>query len=123
MKMRYILPLSLMLAATTVTAADHGHHGKKMDPTKYSEHRIERMDKHAELGLSDVQKAQLKVILDETRQRHAEVRKQSDEKVNAVLTAEQRDKYAKHREQMKAKMKAAHGERKQGAYKHGEHKR
>lgn len=105
MKMRYILPLSLMLATTSVVAAQHGSYGKA-DGAKYSENRVERMDKHAELNLTDAQKAQLKAIMDEAKQRHAEVRKQSDEKINAVLTAEQRTKYATHREQMKEKMKA-----------------
>ncbi|MDP1539551.1 MAG: Spy/CpxP family protein refolding chaperone [Moraxellaceae bacterium] len=109
MKMRYILPLSLMLATTTVVADDHRSYGKA-DGAKYSEHRIERMDKHAELNLTDAQKAQLKAIMDETKQRHGEIRKQSDEKVNAVLTTEQRAKYAKHREQMIEKMKAKKAE-------------
>lgn len=103
MKMRYILPLSLMLATTTVVAGLHGTYGKA-DGAKYSENRVERMDKHAELNLTDAQKAQLKAIMDETKKRHAEIRKQSDEKINAVLTAEQRTKYATHREQMKQKM-------------------
>jgi Spy/CpxP family protein refolding chaperone len=110
MKMRYILPLSLMLATTTVVAGHHGTHGKA-DGAKYSENRVERMDKHAELALTDAQKAQLKAIMEETKQRYAEVRKQSDEKVNAVLTAEQRVKYAKHREEMQEKMKAKRAER------------
>jgi len=105
MKMLHILPLSLMLATTSVIAAQHGSYDKA-DSAKYSENRVERMDKHAELNLTDAQKAQLKAIMDETKQRHAEIHKQSDEKINAVLTAEQRTKYATHREQMKEKMKA-----------------
>jgi Spy/CpxP family protein refolding chaperone len=109
MKMRYILPLSLMLATTTVVAGHHGNYGKT-DSASYSENRVERMDKHAELNLTDAQKAQLKAIMDETKQRHAKIHKQSDEKISAVLTAEQRTKYATHREQMKEQMKAKRAE-------------
>jgi Spy/CpxP family protein refolding chaperone len=85
------------------------------------------------LGLSDVQKTQLKPILAERQQKMADLRadtssrpreklrkmksitEDSDKKINAVLTPEQQKKYTDLEEQMKEQARERRQQKKQGS--------
>lgn len=121
MKMYHLLPL-LTLAMVPVTHAEpaapsahampcHGlaahHDGPGHKPGhhagRHSGAFLERLDQRADLDLSDAQKQKLKALGEEEHARHEAIRKESQARMDKVLTAEQRSKLAAHRQAMQEK--------------------
>lgn len=116
--MHHLLPL-LTLAMVPVTHAEpaahampcHGlaahHDGPGHKPGhhagRYSGAFLERLDQRADLDLSDAQKQKLKALGEEEHARHEAIRKESQARMEKVLTAEQRSKLAAHRQAMQEK--------------------
>jgi Spy/CpxP family protein refolding chaperone len=100
MNMQPLAPLLLVavLFASSVSLA--GHHGHHKDMDKH----LEKMAKH--LDLSDEQKAQIKLIHEEMK----ECRKAHREKVDAILTEEQREKHKRYHQTKGDKQKTKNQE-------------
>ena len=86
----FALPLAaLMLSATAHAGPDHKFHGPKPGgPDRF----IEAIDKRAGLALTDSQKQQIDKVLSEERAKHEAIRKDSQARIDKVLTPEQRAK-------------------------------
>ena len=94
-----MLALAGFLAAGSIYAAEGEH---KHDPSK----RLEKLTQT--LSLTEDQQAQVKKIMEEGREQKKEARtqnkeawKKQDEKIQAVLTDEQKTKYKEMKEKMK----------------------
>lgn len=116
MKTRHLLPLAALVLATSVQAAPtapaaiaasaalagpcadhhHRHHARHDGPRPGG--FIERLDERADLRLSDTQKQKLKALGEEERKRHEDIRREYQERLDKVLTAEQRSKLDAHRD-------------------------
>ena len=82
-----IVLCGLLLPAAIV--AESRHPGRHLD--RLSEH----------LELSEEQKAQVGTIFEEQHEKHKALREEGKERINAVLTPEQQEKYTAHREKHK----------------------
>lgn len=122
MKIRHLLPLLTLAMVPAVHAESpvpavhpmpcHGHaaahhEGSGHGPGRHADHKpghfLERLDQRADLGLSEAQKVKLKALAEEERARHESIRKESQARMDKVLTSEQRNKLAAHRDAMQAK--------------------
>ena len=85
---------ALLLGATLIPAVviAGGHFGEKRDG-----HRLERMTEH--LQLNEQQQAEVKQILDAQREQRRALREETQQRIQSVLSEEQRATMAKHREQ------------------------
>lgn len=80
-----------LLVPTTILAGSK-HHG----------HHLDRLTEG--LGLSEEQKGQIEIIFKEQHEKHKALREEGKERISAVLTPEQQEKFeAKREERMKHK--------------------
>ncbi|AFT71724.1 LTXXQ motif family [Alloalcanivorax dieselolei B5] len=99
--MKKALLIALTLVTTTAFAGPGMGHGPKMkfDPEQ-------RMDRMAEtLELTDAQRTEIESIFEEQHEKMKTLHDETRERVDAVLTAEQRDKAQALQEERKEKMK------------------
>ncbi|MCU5781835.1 hypothetical protein MA04_01135 [Alcanivorax balearicus MACL04] len=99
--MKKALLIALTLVTTTAFAGPGMGHGSKMkfDPEQ-------RMDRMAEtLELTDAQRTEIESIFEEQHEKMKTLHDETRERVDAVLTTEQRDKAQALQEERKEKMK------------------
>lgn len=106
---------AILIPAAAVASSYDGHHG---------EHRAERMAEH--LQLNEQQRGEIQQILDEQRDKRRawreQMRAETQDRINKVLTPEQQAKWQQHREERMARMCDRHGKDGKG-YHHEEHER
>jgi Spy/CpxP family protein refolding chaperone len=111
-----LLTLSAPLASPLLAEGPGGHSGMGMSDQQRQEMRDRRLERlSTDLSLTADQKAKVKAAFDEQEPKmmaaHKEamdkqmaLQKEMDAKIDAVLTPEQKDKFAKLREEQKTKM-------------------
>lgn len=105
MKKTLVIALAAALAVPSAFAEDAAPAGKpaaqvmapgKMDPDGFAEN----MDQRVDLGLSEDQKQKIQALMQEQRARHDAIRVETRQRMDGILTPEQRQKLDAHRAQM-----------------------
>lgn len=104
--------LGLSAAVPTLRAGhEPGHPEKAEQMEKWNEKRVERLTE--KLSLTPEQQKSLKAVFDEQAAKHGKTMKETDEKINALLTPEQKTKFEKMKSERKEKMKERREHRKE----------
>lgn len=108
MKKTLVIALAAALAVPSAFAEDAAPAGKpaaqvmapgKMDPEAAAEHLDQRVD----LGLTDDQKQKIQALMQEQRAKQEAIRLETRNRMDGILTPEQRQKFDAHKAQMMEK--------------------
>ncbi len=98
-----VLALALLIGVERIAAANPEEKGQ------FAQKKIEKLKE--KLALTDEQSAKIESILNAAGEKHKAIQEDAKKQIDAVLTEEQKKKYAELKEEMKEKLRGQMKER------------